>query len=93
MKHFILFVIVLLSITMISCNNHEKDCATLVSEQAFIDDLNSFPSSATYDFVSYTDYCYVFVIKSNDSLFIYNVEKTMYTRSIFLAKDKYSLVK
>ena len=94
MKKLTFLFILILGITMISCNNSDfKASSPIITEQAFIDNLNAFDTNARYDYVDCQDSSFIFVIKENDSLFIYNVEKTEYTRHLINTTIKNSLVK
>ena len=77
MKKF--FLLLLISMAFMACDKN-----TVISTDAFINDLNSFDSTAVYVAVDSDPTSFQFVINQNDSLFVYNVEKTSITRVIFM---------
>ena len=94
MKTNTILLLLILSISIISCEGFKFNASVpIITEKAFLNAINSFNNSTMYDYVSYTDSSYIFVIKSNDSIFVYNVEKTKYTNHLYNIKDKYSLVR
>lgn len=95
------FMTILLCIIMISCSSHsEREAASeltnntttinseLITDDAFINDLNSFDSTAVINDLyldnvdDFTGNTYAIVIKQNDSLFIYKGKGT-YMRRYF----------
>ena len=74
-----LLLLLLISMSFIACNTN-----TVISTDAFINDLNSFDSTATYVAVDNDSGTFQFVINQNDSIFTYNVERTSITREIFM---------
>lgn len=78
MKKLSLFIIVCMSVV---------SCSTGIKQEAFIEDLNSFDSTATYYHLANNAVSVEFIIKQNDSLFYYEVEKTDFTRNIYTTKN------
>jgi len=77
-----LILLLFIAITIISCVPSNN----VITEQQFINDLNSFDSTATYSSMICNTCDISFVISSNDSLFVYNVEKTSIIGAIYVSK-------
>lgn len=80
MKKLILLLVIALSI--ISCNSNSNT----ISEQQFIDNLNSFDSTAKYSATNINMDEVSFVISSGDSLFVYHVERCVTADAIYVSK-------
>ena len=77
MKKF--FLLLLISMLFMACTKN-----TVISTDDFVNDLNSFDSTATYIAVDNDSGTFQFIINQNDSLFTYDVERTSTTRAIFM---------
>ena len=84
-----LILLLFIAIAMISC----IPSTNVITEQQFIEDLNSLNSTATYSSIICNISDISFVINNNDSLFVYNVEKTSVIRSIYISKNPGDKVK
>jgi hypothetical protein len=88
----VIIVIALLGMAMCtSCSSPSGDRArrTTIAEptitgQAFIADLNSLDSTAILVSSEYTDTHYSFIIKQNDSLFTYKVNRDEFSKVMFV---------
>lgn len=87
MKKLILLLVI--AISMIACSR-PTECITT---DAFINDLNSFDSTATYSAIQLSPGMCAFVISYKDSLFYYNVETSDIVKAIYIAKDPGDKVK
>lgn len=77
-----LILLLFIAIAIISCVPSNN----VITEQQFIDDLNSFDSTATYSAMIVNTCDVSFIISSHDSLFVYNVEKTSVIGAIYVSK-------
>ena len=87
MKKF--FLLLLISMSFIACSTQTEAITT----EAFIEDLNSFDSTAIYNAMQPSIGGCAFVISYKDSLFYYNVEMSDVVRAIYIAKEPGDKVK
>lgn len=87
MKKLILLLVI--AISMITCSNPTE----YITTDAFINDLNSFDSTARYAATSIQTKGFTFIISYNDSLFYYNVERSPVTIAIYTSKNPGDKVK
>lgn len=87
MKKF--FLLLLISISLIACSNPSGT----ISKEQYIEDLNSFDSTATYYATSITSQKVTFIISYKDSLFIYNVDRCDIIDAIYVSKNPGDKVK
>ena len=81
MKKLILFIAI--AISFISCG--PKSAMTV---DQYIENLNSFDSTATYKYSTPNGYNYTFVISYKDSLFVYEVEATAISREMYIHSNE-----
>ena len=79
MKKLILLVVIAISI--ISCTDK-----TVITEKCFVDNLNSFDSTAVYGGMQLSSREVIISIIQNDSLFLYHVERCYVADNIFANK-------
>ena len=87
MKKLIILFVILVSLA--SCDKPK----TIITKEQYIENLNSFDSTAIYYKMS-GHYNYItFVINYHDSLFIYDVEDSRTIRDIYITTDNGGCVK
>lgn len=87
MKKLILLLVI--AISMIACSNPTE----YITTDTFMNDLNSFDSTARYNALYTQSSGLTFIVSYKDSLFYYNVERSPVTIAIFIAKNPGDKVK
>ena len=70
MKNLIISLVILVALA--SCGTEPQ---TIITKEQFIENINSFDSSAIYENATQDGYANTFIIKCNDSIFVYDVER------------------
>ena len=87
MKKF--FLLLLISILFIACS-YDNKC---INQEQYIEDLNSFDSTATYYATTINSKKITFIISYRDSLFIYDVARSEAIDAIYVSKNPGDKVK
>lgn len=86
MKKLILFIAI--AISLVSCGPQSA-----MTIDQYIENLNSFDSTAAYKYSSPNGYNYIFVISYKDSLFTYEVEANAISREMYIHSSEGQSVK
>lgn len=89
----LIFLFCMILVVFSSCSSPKQNYSTLIKEQAFVDDVNSFRGAVSVKAVYDTDSSYIFVVHTNDSIFVYNTEKTKVTKGFYNHAAWYNTLK